>query len=60
MVSKGRCNNAFTPEETTSLAAGGKVYIGDFESEGSKTFVATVHFGEENGKPGKRIIPEFR
>jgi hypothetical protein len=41
------------------LADGQKVYVEDFTSSKGKTFAATVHFGTEAGRPGKRIIPEF-
>jgi DNA topoisomerase-3 len=53
------CKHKFTPAEIKQLIAGDKIYIDDFESAKGKTFGATVHFGEEKGKKGKKIIPEF-
>ena len=53
------CKHVFTKAEIASLVAGQKIYIDDFVSGKGKTFSATVHFGEERGKPGKKIIPEF-
>ncbi|MCI4659573.1 DNA topoisomerase [Cryobacterium zhongshanensis] len=53
------CDHVFTAAEVKQLLAGDKIFIDDFVSKKGKTFGATVHFGEEDGKPGKKIIPEF-
>lgn len=53
------CGHTFTADELSKLQAGEKLYIDDFVSKAGKEFAATVHFGQEKGKKGKRIIPEF-
>lgn len=54
------CGHVFTDAEKKTLVDGGKVFADDFKSQKSKRdFACTVRFAEEDGKPGKRIIPEF-
>lgn len=53
------CSHTFTMSEVKQLVDGEKIFIDDFVSKAGKSFGATVHFGEEAGKPGKKIIPEF-
>jgi DNA topoisomerase-3 len=59
MPPKSWCDHVFTPDETSRLVAGEKVYIDDFVSKKGKSFAATIHFGPEPGGKEKKIIPEF-
>jgi len=53
------CGHTFTAAEKKKLAAGEKIFADNFVSKKGNTFAATVRFGAEDGKAGKRIIPEF-
>ncbi|MDP9903211.1 DNA topoisomerase [Arthrobacter bambusae] len=53
------CSHKFTAAEMKKLAAGEKIFADNFVSKKGNTFAATVRFGTEDGKAGKRIIPEF-
>ncbi|MFF2053885.1 DNA topoisomerase [Leifsonia sp. NPDC058194] len=59
MPPKAWCDHTFTPDETSKLVAGEKVYIDDFVSRKGKSFAATIHFGTEPGGKDKKIIAEF-
>lgn len=53
------CQRKFSAEEKEQLEAGDSLYLTGFTSRGGKQFDCLISYGEEDGKPGKRIIPDF-